>query len=63
MFNNMTSEEFVAVVDSLRFRGRTWTSIDDLFGVRHGRVRRTYKSACNKLGFRDFHYYRHALSY
>ena len=63
MFNNMTSAEFVGVVDSLRFRGRTWTSLDHLFDVRRGRVRRAYKSACNTLGIRDFHRYRHVLSY
>ena len=63
MFNNLTLPEFIIVVNSLRYKGRTWRELDDLFGVSKGRTRRSYKSACNSLGFRDIHYYRHAQSY
>ena len=63
MFDNLTISEFIIIVNSLRYKGRTWRELDDLFSVSKGRTRRVYKSACNKLGLKDIHYYRHALSY
>lgn len=63
MFDNLTIPEFILIVDSLRYKGRTWRELDDLFSVSKGRTRRVYKSACNKLKVKDIHYYRHALSY
>lgn len=59
----LTNYELVTIIDSLRYRGRTWDNIDDVFGVPKGRTRRVYKSVCNKLGIKDVHYYRHAQSY
>lgn len=63
MFDNLTIPEFILIVDSLRYKGRTWRDLDGLFGVSKGRTRRYYKSACDKLKVKDIHYYRHCMSY
>ena len=63
MLNNLSAYELVSVIDSLRNRGRTWDSLDDVFGIPKGRTRRVYKSACSRLGIIDVHYYRHCKTY
>lgn len=60
-FRNDT--EFLNQIDYWRDNGRSWDEIDSYLGISKGRSRRLYKRVCARFGLRDFHYYRHCLSY